>query len=492
MSEIQSNNQRIAKNTIILYFRMMLMLVVQLYTSRVVLQTLGVEDYGIYNVVGGIVGLFVFFNSAMTSSTQRYLTFELGKGDYCRLKQVFATAVNIHLLIAVIIILLCETVGLWLLFNKMIIPESRMTAALWVFQLSILTSVVTIMSYPYNAIIVAHERMSAFAYISIIEVVLKLVIVFLLKFGGFDKLILYAILITLIQLTVRFIYSSYCSRNFSESRYSLYHDKKLFKEMLSFAAWNLWGNFASAMSGQGQNILLNVFCGPLINAARGVASQVQVAIHQLSTNFQMALNPQITKNYASGRYSEMHLLIQRSSRISFFLLYCISLPVIIEAPFILDIWLKEVPDYTVHFLRIMLCICMIDSSANPLMIAAAATGNVRKYQSIVGGVILMVLPLSYIVLKSGAEPWSVIVVQLIISCVAYITRLCIVKPLIKLELRSFFTNVIMRCGKVVIVSSFVPLFLHCYIKESWVGSCLIIIVSLLSSIITSFFITYRY
>lgn len=466
---------------------MILMMVVQLYTSRVVLATLGVEDYGIYNVVGGIVAMFSFLNSAMTTSTQRYITFELGRGDFLRLKQVFITAVNIHMLISVVVIILAETIGMWFLYEKMIIPDSRLTAAVWVFQLSILTTVIAIMSYPYNAMIVAHEKMSAFAYISVGEAILKLLIVFLLEIGGFDRLIFYAILIAIVQLSIRFIYSTYCTRHFKEAKYQCFYNKSLFKEMLEFAGWNLWGNLASSLSGQGQNMLLNVFFGPAVNAARGVAVQVQATIHNFSSNFQMALNPQITKNYASGDLKEMHLLIQRSSRFSFFLLLCISLPLIIETPFILNVWLKNVPDYTVSFIRIMLCISMIDATANPLMISASATGNVKKYQSTVGGIILCILPISYIVLKLGAEPWGVLIVHLCICCIAYIVRLLIVKPLIRLDLISFSKNVILRCIAVALISSVLPFFIHRIIPNVWYYSIIVIIVSFVSAGLTAYF-----
>ncbi|MCM1313385.1 MAG: oligosaccharide flippase family protein [Bacteroides sp.] len=481
MTESSQNNKRIAKNTLLLYFRMLFMMAVQLYTSRVVLNTLGVEDYGIYNVVGGVVTMFGFLNAAMTTSTQRYITYELGKQNFERLGQVFVTSVNIHLLISLIIVILGETVGLWFLKEKMIIPESRMIAAMWVYQLSILTTVIAIMSYPYNAVIVAHERMSAFAYISVAEVVLKLVVVYLLVIGDFDKLILYAVLIALIQLLVRFFYSGYCARHFSETKYFFYKDKSLFREMLGFAGWNLWGNLAGILFSQGQNILLNMFFGPAVNAARAVAVQVQSAIQQFSANFQMALNPQITKTYAIGQLDNMHRLIYRSSKFTFFLLFTLCLPVLMETPAILRIWLRTVPEYTVIFLRIMILTMLVDSTANPLMVSAAATGRVKVYQSVVGGILLSIVPISYCVLKLGGEPWAVFVVHLVICCVAYVTRLFIVRPMIRLSVRQFVCQVILRCVIVGVLSAVIPVTLCMALPTGLQSTVLVIVAGLLSA-----------
>lgn len=488
MLENLSKNKRIAKNTLLLYFRMMFIMAVSLYTSRVVLNTLGVEDYGIYNVVGGVVAMFGFLNAAMTTSTQRYITYELGKGNSDRLKQVFSTSVNIHILISVVVVFLAETIGIWFLNEKMVIPVERMYAAMWVFQLSILSTVIAILSYPYNAAIVAHEKMSAFAYISVLEVVLKLAIVYLLIIWDIDKLILYAALITLIQVSILLCYRLYCKYHFTECIYHFYYEKILFKEMLTFAGWNLWGNLAGILFSQGLNMLLNVFFGPAINAARAVAVQVQGAIQQFSTNFQMALNPQITKKYATGHLAEMHKLVFRSSKFTFFLLLIICLPVLIETPFILEVWLKNVPDFTIIFLRIMIVTMIIDATANPLMVSAAATGNVKKYQSVVGGILLAILPISYIVLKLGGAPWSVFLVHFLICCIAYISRLFIVRPLIKLHIRVFIKEVFVRCSLVSLVSVMFPLATHLILSQSMTTSILVIITSVLSSSISSFYL----
>lgn len=451
-----SNNKRIAKNTLLLYFRMLFMMAVALFTSRVVLNTLGVEDYGIYNVVGGVVAMFGFINGSMSSATQRYITFALGKGDKDRLSTVFSTTLQIHTLIAGIIVLLGETVGLWFLYNKMQIPADRMDAAFWVLQCSIVSTVVMILSVPYNADIVAHEKMSAFAYISILEVVLKLVVVYLLVIFSFDKLILYAFLILAIQILIRFCYSSYCNRHFEETRYKHVWDKALFKEMTGFAGWSLFGNLAGVLFGQGLNMLLNVFFGPVVNAARAVAVQVQNAIQGFVGNFQMALNPQITKTYAKGELGDMHKLMYRSARFSFFLLFFLSLPVLLETNFILTIWLKTVPENTVIFLRIIICTSLIYTLANPLIIANQATGKVRKYQAVCGSILLLILPISYVCLLLGCPAYVVFIVHFLMESVAQLARMIMLRQLIGIRLRDYFQNIYLKVLMVVAASIILP------------------------------------
>ena len=487
--ESNSNNRRIAKNTMLLYFRMIFMMGVQLYTSRVVLNTLGVNDYGIYNVVGGIVAMFGFLNSSMTASTQRYITFELGKGNVGRLKQVFATSVSIHIIISLLILILAETVGLWFFYEKMVIPIERVPSALIVYQMSIITTMIAIMSYPFNADIVAHEKMSAFAYISILEATLKLLVVYVLVWGNFDKLELYAYLITSVQVFICLCYYVYCRKRFVETHINISFNKPLFMDMLKFAGWNLWGNLAAILMTQGLNLLLNIYFGPAVNAARAVSVQVQNAIHQFSNNFQMALNPQITKTYAVGDIENMHKLIFRSSKFTFFLLFTLCLPVFIEAKWILEIWLKIVPDYTVVFLRIMILIMLIDSTSNPLMVSAAATGKVKKYQSIVGGLLLLILPCAYMVLKFGGAPWTVFAVHLAICIAAYFSRLLIIKPLINLKLHIFIKEVIIKCLMVGGLSCIIPIVLHYYILSATTyTSIFVLIISVVSAASCSFYI----
>lgn len=486
MSQTSDNNKRIAKNTLLLYFRMIFMMAVSLYTSRVVLNTLGVEDYGIYNVVGGIVAMFGFINSSMASATQRYITFELGKGNEERLNTVFSTTLQIHVLISVIVVILGETIGLWFLYNKMQIPLDRMDAAFWVLQCSIVATVIMIISVPYNADIIAHEKMSAFAYISILEVVLKLAIVYLLLVFSYDKLILYAFLLLVIQILIRFCYSYYCNKHFEETKYHHVWNKALFKEMTCFAGWSMFGNLSSVLFTQGLNMLLNVFFGPVVNAARAVAVQVQHALQQFVGNFQMALNPQITKNYAQGELEEMHKLMFRSARFSFYLLYFISLPVIFEANFILTVWLKIVPENTVTFLRLIICTSLIYTIANPMKIANQATGEVRKYQAVCGTILLLIMPISYICLSLGCPAYSVFIVHFVMEAITQIARMVILKTQIKLKISTCLYNIYLKVFEVLILSIIVPLVFYCIMEESLYR----FIIICTSCIISSLFVIY--
>lgn len=456
MITTSENSKRIAKNTLLLYFRTLFILLVMLYTSRVVLNTLGVTDYGVYNVVGGVVAMFGFINASMSSATQRYITFALGKGDMKRLQTVFSTALQIHFIIAALIVVLGETVGLWFMYTHMQIPAERMDAAFWVLQCSIVSTVVMIVSVPYNADIIAHEKMSAFAYISILDGILKLAVVYVLILFRFDKLILYAILLLAVQVFIRFCYGRYCNRHFPESKYLHVWDKKLFKEMTGFAGWSMFGNLASVLFSQGLNMLLNVFFGPVVNAARAVAVQVQSAIQQFVGNFQMALNPQITKTYAKGEMDEMHKLMFRSARFSFYLLLLLSLPVLFETNFVLTVWLKTVPENTVIFLRIMICTSLIYTLANPMIIANQATGKVKKYQAVCGTILLMILPVSYVCLKLGCPAYSVFIVHFCMEAVTQIARMIMLRPLIGIRLRDYFKNVYSRVFIVVVLSVIVP------------------------------------
>lgn len=455
-----SNNQRIAKNTLMLYIRMLFTMGVSLFTSRVILQTLGVEDYGVYSVVGGIIAMFSFINGGMVSATQRYLTFEIGKGNLPQMKKVFSTSLQIHAIIALVVVLLGETVGLWFLYEKLVIPESRMTAAFWVYQCSIVASVVSIMSVPYNADIIAHEKMSTFAYISIVEVMLKLAIVYALYITPWDKLITYAVLILIVQLVICFIYARYCSKHFEESHYHHQIDKPLFKEMFSFAGWSFWGNLANVLYTQGLNMMLNIFFGPIVNAARGIAVQVQAAVTQFVSNFQMALNPQITKNYAMGQLSQMHNLMFRSARFSFFLLFFLTLPILLETEYILTLWLKTVLTDTVVFTRWMIGISLIYSIANPCVIANQATGKVKVYQAVVGGILLLILPISYVALRLGAPAYSVFIVHFCVESVAQLARMLMLRKLIDLPLRAYLRHIYAPVIVVVLVSCLLPMYVN--------------------------------
>ena len=488
MSDTSSANKRIAKNTLVLYVRMLFTMGISLFTSRVILQTLGVEDYGISSVVGGVISMFTFINAAMVSSTQRYLNFELVRGDANQLRSVFSTSLQIHALIALAIIVLSETVGLWFLNEKLVIPEARMHAAMWVYQCSILSCAVSIMSTPYNAVIVAHEKMSAFAYISILDVSLKLLVVYLLVVLPFDKLIILSILNLLVQLFIRYIYTLYCHRHFPESYFQFRFNKTLFKEMFGFAGWSFWGNLAAILYTQGLNMMLNIFFGPIVNAARGIAVQVQSAVQQFVGGFQTALNPQITKNYASNNLPQMHSLMFRSARFSFLLLFFLSLPVLMETNFILTLWLKTVPDDAVIFTQIMICISLIYTTANPCIIANQATGKVKIYQMVVGGILLLILPISYVVLKLGAPAYSVFIVHFCIESLAQFSRMYMLRKLIHLPLWQYMKNIYIPIVSTVVIAIILPLVVRMQVAEGWLRFLAVGFTCVLSVGASSYFI----
>lgn len=487
MTNTAENNKRIAKNTMFLYFRMIIMMGIALYTSRVVLDTLGEVDYGLYNVVGGVVTMFTIINFAMGCATSRFITFEIGKQDLKRLNIVFNTSVIIHIIIAFIILVLSETIGLWFLNTQMTIPLERMEAANWVFQFSILSCMVMIVSVPYNALIMSYEKMGAYAYITILETILKLIIVYFLVISDFDKLTLYSILMFAISLIIRITYQIYCSKKFKEVHFKLKTNKHILKEMFMYAFWSLTGSAANMLSTHGQNILLNIFFGPSVNAARGVAVQVQNAIQQFSNNFQQAMNPQINKSYAQGNLEYMHSLINASSKYSFFLLFIISLPVFLEIKMVLSWWLVDTPKHTINFIRLMLVICIATALGNPLSVAAGAHGKIRNFQLFVGGIMLLVVPVSYFVLKIFPKPEYIFIAQIIICLLAQIIRLLILRPMIRFSLIRYFKEVVCTCVRVMIISSILPIITYCTMKESVFSFFLVCSISVVSTAITIYF-----
>lgn len=444
----------------LLYFRMILTMLVTLYTSRVVLNTLGVEDFGIYNVVGGVVVMFSFLNSAMSSATQRFLSFELGKNNIKQFTKVFSMSINIHALIALIILFLAETIGLWFVNTQLVIPADRLDAANWVYQCSILAFMVTIMSVPYNASIIAHEKMGAFAYISILEVSLKLLIVFMLQWLAFDKLKLYAVLFLSVAVIIRLVYGFYCKLRITGCRYVWTADKKLFQTLFSFAGWNLWGNMAAAAMDQGTNILINMFYGPIINAARGIAYQAGSAIRLFVSNFQVAVNPQLVKRYASNNLSSMHELVFQSSKYSYLLLLLLGFPAYIESDYLIYIWLGQIPSYSSVFLKLVIIIQLIDCLSGPLMTAAQASGRIKLYQFVIGSIFICSLPLSYVFLKLGFSVVSVFYVNILISILTLIFRLLIITPLIKMNISEYIKSVLLKIVLVTFIAPLIPLYIH--------------------------------
>jgi O-antigen/teichoic acid export membrane protein len=438
------NNKRIAKNTFILYIRMFFTMGVSLYTSRVVLNTLGIEDYGVYSIVGGIVTLFSFFNSAMTSATQRFMAFDIGKNDLEQLKKTFNTTLNIHIGISILVLVLAETIGLWFINYKLNLPLGRMTAVNWVYQFSVFTFLLGIVQVPYDSLIVAREKMDIYAYMSFVEVFLKLLIVYLLVVFPLDKLILYAGLLFIVSFIVRMGHMQYCKRYYEESKYQFYFDKSFYKILLSYSGWSLFGNIASVARGQGSNILLNLFFGTVLNAAYGISLQVQGTVQAFVTNFQMAVNPQIIKLYAAGNEQQCLKLIFQSAKFSYFLMFIIVCPIIYNIDFVLELWLKKPPAYTSLFIVLCLINLLIDCISGPLMIGAQATGNIKWYQIIIGTLIFINLPVAYILLKIYKNPELIYYSSIVISLLSLVFRLFFLKNMMKFPVIDFLYNVVFR------------------------------------------------
>lgn len=460
MIDTTANNKRIAKNTLFLYGRMLLMMLINLYTSRVILNVLGVVDYGIYNVVGGFVSMFSVLRSGLVSATQRFITFELGRDDKNALQETYSSSMHIYIMVSILIVIVAETIGIWFIENKMIIPSDRIYAAHWVYQFSLLSLIIGLICNPQNALIIAHERMSVFAYISIYEAISKLVIVYLLTIGDVDKLILYSIFMCVIQLSLRLIYGIYCKLHFEESKVIWKFNWKKIKEMYSFTGWAMFGGLSVIGRTQGINMLLNIFFGPTVNAARGVAVQVLGTLNGFVSNFQTALNPQIVKNYAQKDLESLHKLILMSAKFSFILLYILSLPLFLETEYLLVLWLKNVPEYTISFVRLMFVISMIDAISNPLVRSIEASGKIRIYQMVAGSMMLMILPLSYVVLLKGGDPTSVYWITIIISSVTVFLRIKLASNLVKLDMISFIKKVIFNSILVALLSFFIPYYIH--------------------------------
>lgn len=465
---------------------MLMTMGVSLYTSRVILQTIGIEDYGIYNVVGGVVTLFSMLSGSLSAAISRFITYELGLNDLGKLKKVFSSAVTIQIIFSLIVILLAETIGFWFLNNKLAISADRMTAANWVYQFSILTFVVNMINLPYNATIIAHERMSAFAYISIFDVSCKLLVAFSLYNSPFDKLIQYSFLLTILAIINSLIYAVYCKRRFVECVIRFTYNRDLLKQMFSFAGWNFLGASSAVLRDQGGNIILNLFFGSTVNAARAIAIQVSSNIQSFVSNFMTALNPQITKSYASGDYDYMMSLIYKGARFSFYILLILSLPVIINAQYILTVWLGVVPNHTVAFIQLVLIFAMSESLANPLVTAMLATGKIRNYQLVVGSLQMMNLPLSYTFLRLGYPPESVFIIAIFISVCCEMARLYMLRSMINLSFSSFLRKVYFNVIYVTVIASIIPIVLSTILPDNVIGfisSCICCIISVVASIL---------
>lgn len=467
------NNKRIAKNTLMLYFRMFITMLVSLITVRIVLDTLGTVDYGVYNVVGGMVMMFSFLSGTMAMASQRFFAFEIGKNNHDQLRKTFSITITIYVIIALFILIISETIGLWFLNHKMTIPLERMAAARWVYQLSILSFIMSILSIPYNAAVIAHEKMNVYAYVSIVEVTLKLIIVYLLVISPYDKLVVYATLILFTTTITTFIYRIYAKRNFQECNYSFYWNTPLFKEILSYSGWNLFGSLAGIMKNHGINILLNIFFGPTVNAARGIAFQVNNLLERFVQNFMTAVRPQIIKYYASNEMGLLHRLVFQSSKFSFFLLIIPAFPVLLETKFIFSLWLKEIPDYVILFTRLVIINAIIDSYTSPLGTSALATGKIKNYQLIIGGFALLNFPISFIFLKLGYSPQSTMYISIAIAITCLGLRLIILKGLISFPVKKYINNVVLRSFSSTLPSFIVPSIILLTLEESFIRFILV-------------------
>lgn len=441
-----------------MYIRMLFLMLINFYTSRVVLKSLGAEDYGTYNVVGGVVVMFTFINAAMTTGTQRHLSFELGIPD-SNIGRVFSACFNIHLWLAVLIVLLAETVGLWFLNTKLNFPEGRMAAVNWVYQLSILSCVISIIRVPYNAAIIAYEKMSFYAYIGIIEGILKLAIVFVLAYSPLDKLVYYAILMTFVITVVTIAYYVYCSRNFREIRNSKVKDKALYKHLLNFSGWTLFGSVANMARNQGITFIVNIFYGVTVNAAIGIANQVNAAISQFVTGFQQALNPQLTKAEASMDREYQTRIVNKTAKYSFLVILFCSVPILYNLDFLLSFWLGEYPTYTREFCLWIVIATLIDSVSGPLWVTIFATGKIKYYQIYISFLLLLNLPLAYACGVLNWEPQYVIVFQALVNFLAIFVRLHIMRSLIHFSIRHFAKDVFLH---IIAVSLFMLPIIHIF------------------------------
>lgn len=478
------NTKRIAKNTLMLYVRLMFGMVVALYTSRVVLNTLGVVDYGIYNVVGGFVAMFSIVSTSLSSAVSRFLTFELGRGDMERLKITFATSLLIHAALAFIVLVLAETIGLWFLNYKMTIPADRLYAANWVFQASVISFMLGLFSVPFNASIASHERMTAFAYIGILDTTLRLLIVLFIAFSPFhfDRLIVYALLLVAVSMSLQGVYLWYCRKHFEECRFRFRFNKKCWKEMSAFAGWNFIGCTAGLLKDQGVNILLNLFVGPILNAARGIAASVNTAVSAFAGNFMTALNPQITKSYAADDRGYTFSLVERGSRFSFYILWVLALPILFETDFILTLWLKQYPEHTVNFVRLILILTLCDILSNTLITLQNATGRIRNYQLAVGGFLMLNFPLSYVCLAAGLPPESTYVVAIGVSLGCLFLRLIFLRRMVGISIVGFLKRVVLNVIAVSAAAVVFPLLLlQIFTADGWVRFVVIAIACILCS-----------
>lgn len=481
-----TNNRRIAKNSLLLYLRMFFNMFIILYSSRLILKNLGIVDFGIYNAIGGLVLIFGFLNSAMSITILRFLSYELGGKNYTKLNKLFNAIFILHIFIAIIIFISAELFAFWFLNYKLNIPHERFVAARWVFQMSLLTLIISVVQLPYNTILIAREKMNVYAFLNIGLNILKLVSILLVNIFLADKLILYCFFILLSTFIIAIINIVYCYRKYDECKFIKINDKNIFKELLNYSTWNLFATVASAISNQGTNLLLNVFFGPVVNASRAVSTQVQSSFYSFLYSFQMAINPQIIKSYASEKYSYTSLLIFKGAKFSFFLSLIIFYPIFFATDFILHLWLgNNIPDNAVGFTQLILLSVLLDSISAPINTACHATSNIKAYEVINGIIMIFNLPISYLFIKNGYPPIVVYFVSIFLLIISNIARVYLSKNLIKLSVLDFFNKVILKIFFVVLIS-IVPIafFVNFFVVDNVLILIFLIVVSTVSTIIS--------
>lgn len=484
-----SNNKRITINMLMLYFRMFIIMGISLFTSRIILKNLGIEDFGIYSVVGGIVIMLSFLNSSMTSATQRFISYELGKKDDCQLSRVFSMSVNTHIIIALIIFLLAETIGLWFLNAKVVIPVDRLYAANAVYQLSLFSFMTTVIGVPYLALIISYEKMNIYAYVSIIESVLKLVIVFALLWFSFDKLILYALLYLLVTFIIWGIYKTYCKIRFSKIKYSFFWDRPLFNKLMNFAGWNLFGNLSLMAMSQGVNMLLNLFVGPLANAAWAISFQLGNAVSAFSNNVRTAVNPQIVKSHSRGNDDYMKTLVFESAKYSYFLLLLITLPILLETENVLNIWLEDIPAFTILFCQLILVNALIQCFDASFGMIFQAIGRIKENQLFSGMTYFLVLPISYFFLKFNYEPEIVFYIQIVSTLlVAFVVKIFLLKKIINISFSEYSKRLFFPVFKVTSIAIILPVILRFNLPDGMLRFVIVLFLSVLSVLISVFYL----
>jgi len=492
MAEEISSNKRIAKNTLVMYVRMIVMMFIGFYTSRVVLNALGISDLGLMNVAGSVLGMFSFINETFVSGTQRFLSFAIGEGNIEKLKKTFRCAFTIHVLIAILIFIIGETFGLWYVYNKLVIEPGRFDAALWCYQLSLLAVLIGIIQIPFQSALVAHEKIGIYAYMSIFDAVGRLLVAFLIQITPWDKVITYSTLIFIVCFTPTFIYNYYCRKHFQECAFRCGYDKEIFHNMIGFSGWNTLGSLVGMSQGSGMELILNAFCGTVVNGARGIALQANGWVMKFVNNFMVALNPQIIKSYASGDMERMGSLVMNGSRLGCYLLLFLGIPLFIKIEWILNVWLGQCPQYTVVFMRIAMIEAFFRTMGNTTVVAMHATGRMKVLNLVIAPILLLVLPVSYIFFTLGFSPDIVLLINVCPWVIVPLVRIFLVRKYTgnKFSVKQFVSKVYFSNILVALLMFAVPYYISKYIhvENGFVSFLILCTVSVVSSTVILLFI----